>query len=147
MSIMHAVSPIRWCRSGLAAAVVCGSALLGHAQDTKPDIDQEMKAAFRAAFVYVPQPAQAEPVKVTPDVVLLRRLIVRNRWEAQGLNLAIARQNAVDDHFTLFHGGAIASADAGRVRSQVGTWYDKDPHDPATMPQASPGLNVAKFAW
>ncbi len=129
---MRAVALIRWCRHGLAAAAVFGLLRLGHAQDTKPDIDQEMKAAFRESFVYAPKAAADAPAtKPATDVVLLRRVIVRNRWESQGLDQAVARQNAVDDHFTLYKGGAIARLGP----MEVGTWA------------GGTGLALLKFAW
>jgi hypothetical protein len=132
---MRAVSPIRWCHSGLAAAVLLAFALRGPAQDIKPDIEQEMKAAFRESFVYAPKAADAPVAKPATDVVLLRRVIVHNRWESQGLDSAIARQDAIDDRFTLYNGGALATRDTGKGRFDAGTWY------------AGTGLGLLKYSW
>jgi len=132
---MRAVSLIRWCRPGVVATAVCCLAVAGRAQEAKPDIDQEMKASLQQTFAYKPESADAAPPKVAPDMIVMRRIVVLSRWESEGLDAAIARQEAVDDHFTLFKGGSIYRLDLGRLRIEVGTWGTVG------------GINLLKFSW
>jgi hypothetical protein len=144
---MRAVSLIRWCRPGLVAAAICCFVAVGRARETTPDIDQEMKASLRKAFIYQAGQAEAAPVKVQPGVILLPRMVVRNRFEAEGLDDAIAHQESIDDRFTLGKGGTLYSGVNGRVAVAVGAWYDADNADKKFPGGAVPGLNVLKFAW
>jgi hypothetical protein len=60
---------------------------------------------------------------------------VRNRYEAEGLDAAISRQEAIDDRFTLYKGGSIAGP--------VGVWY----HDDPAVGRPIRGLDIFKLAW
>jgi hypothetical protein len=133
---MRGVSSIRvfhW-----AAIATAGAALvvLASAQDLKPDVHYEMIKAFRASFAYASAPAAkpAAPVR-DPGVIMLQPMVVRNRYEAEGLDLSIANQEAIDDRFTLYKGGAIYRKDEGRVRIDLGTWG------------SASGLNLLKVSW
>ena len=144
---MRAVFPIRRCRPGLIAAAACWLVAAVHAQEAGPAIDQEMKASLRAAFVFQPAAAEPAPLKANPALILLPRMIVRSRWEAEGLDGAIARQNAVDDRFTLNKGGTADSKLFGRLRGAVGVWYDTDSADRGIPGGSVPGLNVLRASW
>ncbi len=144
---MRAVSLIRWCRPGFVAAAICGFAVVGHARETTTDLDQEMKASLQKVFYYRPDATDAAPVKVQPGVILLPRMVVRNRFEAEGLDDAIAHQESIDDRFTLGKGGTLYSGVNGRVAAAVGVWYNPDNDDKKFPGGAVPGLNVLKFAW
>jgi hypothetical protein len=118
----------------MLAVAACCLAGLSHAQEAGPAIDQEMKASLRESFAY--QPATADnpaPVKVAPDVILMQRVVVRSRWEAEGLDAAITHQEAIDDKFTLYKGGTIVGP--------LGTWYD--PGGDGIRPH----INFLKIAW
>jgi hypothetical protein len=133
---MSTVSLIRWCRRGFFA--VAASFLVAHAsaQDLKPDVSIEMKKAFRQSFVYATSPLAKTPAPTKDyDVILMQPVIVRNRFEAEGLDQAIAHQEAVDDRFTLYKGGALLRKDVGRVRIDAGTWG------------SASGLNLLKLSW
>jgi hypothetical protein len=133
---MRAVSPIRWCRPGFFAAATCCFVVQALAQDLKPDVSVEMKKAFRQSFVYATSPLAKTPTPTKDyDVILMQPIIVRNRFEAEGLDQAIANQEAVDDRFTLYKGGAIYRKDVGRVRIDAGTWG------------SASGLNLLKLSW
>ncbi len=136
---MRAVSLIRWCRPGFIAVAVCGLAVAAHAQNVGPNIDQEMKASLRRAYVYQAAADASAAVKVEPGVILLPRMVVRNRFEAEGLDAAIARQNAIDDRFTLYKGGVIAGP--------VGVWFQDDDKDPTIPGRPIRGLNLIKISW
>jgi hypothetical protein len=144
---MRAVSLIRWCRPGVVATAVCCLAVAGRAQEAKPDVDQEMKASLQRTFTYKPESADAAPPKVAPDMIVMRRIVVLSRWESEGLDAAIARQEAIDDRFTLYKGGAIFSRSVGRVRVEVGTWYNDDHEDENLPGSAIRGLNLLKLSW
>jgi hypothetical protein len=137
---MRAVSLIRWCRPGLIAVAVCGLAVASRAENVGSDIVPEMQASLRKAFAYqASAAADPAPVKAEPGVILLPRMVVRNRFEAEGLDAAIARQNAIDDRFTLYKGGVIAGP--------VGVWYQDDDKDPAIPGRPIRGLNFFKLSW
>lgn len=133
---MRVVSPIRVAR--WAATVIAGMGLvvLASAQDLKPDVRYEMIKSFRKSFVYSSVPA-AKPAALVrdPGVIMLQPMVVRNRYEAEGLDQSIANQEAIDDRFTLYKGGAIYRKDEGRVRIDLGTWG------------SASGLNLLKLSW
>jgi hypothetical protein len=145
---MRAVSPIRRCRPGVIAAAACWLVAIGHAQEAGPAIDQEMKASLRGSFSYQgTAKAEPAPLKMDPALILLPRVIVRSRWEAEGLDGAIAHQESLDDKFTLYKGGTLSSNTNGRLRNAVGVWYDDDHPDRNIPNGAVPGLNLLKFSW
>jgi hypothetical protein len=133
---MHAVSLIRVFRRVALVAAAAGLAVAASGQELKPDVRYEMIKAFRESFVYASAPA-ANPAAPTrdPSVILLRPVVVRNRFEADGLDQSIARQDLIDDRFTLYKGGAIYRKDEGRVRIDLGTWG------------SASGLNLLKVSW
>ena len=141
---MRAVSLIRWCRPGLVAAAI---AVASHARETTTDIVPEMKASLRKIFYFRADAVDAAPLKVRPGVILLPRMVVRNRFEAEGLDDAIAHQESIDDRFTLGKGGTLYSGVNGRVAAAVGVWYNEDRDDKKYPGGAIPGLNVLKFSW
>jgi hypothetical protein len=145
---MRAVSLIRWCRPGFIAVAVCGFAGAGRAQEATPDIAREMKKALRDNFAYqATVSADPAPMKIDPGVILLPRVVVRNRWEAEGLDEAIAHQESLNDRFTLNKGGTLKAVDLGRGHAAVGVWYDDDHKNRGPTHGAVPGLNLLKFAW
>jgi len=132
---MRTVSLIRAGRAALLAAAGLNLVALAGAQEARPDVSDEMKQELRQAFAYAPAAGAPAPAKAY-DVILMRPVVVRSRFEAEGLDAAIAHQEAINDRFTLYKGGVIAGP--------IGVWYQDDP-TPAGRPIR--GLNFFKVSW
>jgi hypothetical protein len=137
---MRAVSPIRRCHPGVIAAAACWLVAVGDAQEIKADVRYEMTKAFQRSFVYNPDsPTQTKPPARDPAIILLPKVVVRNRFEAEGLDAAIAHQEAIDDRFTLYKGGTIAGP--------LGVWYQDDPKESTIPGRPIRGLDFLKVSW